>query len=91
MEVHHGHDREEIGTDAEEDAEGKSLNQASAHIAIDNRIKVGVERDPVECLLDGGEESLAELRVLGLVPRGRVDQLRFSFGVEANGLHASAA
>ena len=91
MEVHDCYDGNHARRDSEQDAEGKCLREAATHVTFDNRKQEWSDLDPVEGILNGRQETLAQVFLLHLVPCGRIDHLDFRFGMESDGFHYTAA
>jgi hypothetical protein len=54
-------------------------------------VELGIQLNPVQGILNGGEETLAEVWLLGFIPYRGVKHLRIGIRMKADGLHPSAA
>jgi len=91
MQMHNGYDRDEIRSNPEQNAEGESPGQASSDIPLDQGIELGIQLNAIQGVPDGGEETLAEVWLLGFVPYRGVKHLRIGIRMKSDGLHPSAA
>jgi len=91
MQVHDGHHLDEVLSRLVKHSEGKCLGEAATYTALNNRVELWADLDPVERVLHRCKKPFAETGLLGLVPRPRVDHLGFGLGMKTDGFHSSAA
>lgn len=89
VEVHDRYDDDFIGTFPEKDAKGKCLGETSADIKLHDGVKTRIDNDTVDCVLNGRQESLAEIGLLRFVICSRFGHLDFRIGVEPDFFHVN--
>ena len=91
MKMHDGHNNNQVRSNPKQDAEWERPNKASPNIAFNEMKYFGIEFDLVEGVLNRREIAFPQSLLPGLVPPGRFNHFRGSFGMETQHLHRSAA
>jgi hypothetical protein len=89
-----GHDRNDqdlVRSFPEEDPERERFRETAVDVKFNGGVKAGIDTDAIDGVLDTRQESPAEIRLLRLVIRGRLDHLGFGIGMKSDPLHVSAA
>ena len=91
MQVHHRDNYVLIRHNPKNDTERERRCETATNAIFDFVVQKRVDLDSVEGILNGRQETLSEILLLGLIKHRRRHHLRFGFGMEANRFHPSAA
>jgi len=57
---------------SKKNAKRKGLDKASSHVSFEDRVKIRVELNPIEGVLNGGEKAFAKCLLPTLIPCRRL-------------------
>ncbi len=89
--MHDCHHDEGVGTFPKKNTEREGLGKTAADIEFNDRVEIGVSREPVDGILNCNQEPSAEVGLLRLVIGGCLHHLGFRVRMEPYYFHVSVA